>query len=113
MNSISTAVEVLLERVHLPAQDVPKRLHLRQLLPQTVTLLRVTYANLFDFRLGRHGIFIVYRSCFFIGIDQYWTFHLCCVPLTLKEEVEVAEYPLVADVRESIDPCLLKLDSEP
>lgn len=41
------------------------------------------------------------------------TGHFVCVLLTLKEEVEVAEYPLVADVRESMDPCLLKLDSEP
>lgn len=67
-----------------------------------MTLLWVTYANLLDFRVGRNGISY-----------QYWlSVYSICV-LTLKEEVEVAEYPLVADVRESMEPCLLKLDSEP
>ena len=31
----------------------------------------------------------------------------------MKDEVEVEEYPLVAEVREIVDPCLRKLDSEP
>lgn len=46
-----------------------------------------------------------------IGYRSIASINICV--LTLKEEVEVAEYPLVADVRESMDPCLLKLDSEP
>ena len=33
--------------------------------------------------------------------------------LTLKEEVEVAEKLLVADVRDNMEPCLRRLDSEP
>lgn len=33
--------------------------------------------------------------------------------LTLKEDVEVVEKPLVADVSDSMEPCLRKLDSEP
>ena len=37
---VGTAIEVSLQCVHLPAEDVPEGLHLRQLLPEAVALLR-------------------------------------------------------------------------
>lgn len=42
-HAVCAAVKVLLQRVHLPAQDVSEGLHLCQLLPQTVTLLEKQY----------------------------------------------------------------------
>jgi len=39
-HGVRTAIKVFLKRVHLPAQDVSEGLHLRQLLPQAVTLLK-------------------------------------------------------------------------
>lgn len=38
-HSVRAAVKVFLQRVHLPAQDVPEGLHLCQLLPQAVAFL--------------------------------------------------------------------------
>lgn len=38
-HGVCAAIEILLQRVHLPAQDVSEGLHLRQLLPQAVALL--------------------------------------------------------------------------
>lgn len=38
-DSVCTAIKVLLQGVHLSAQDVPEGLHLRQLLTQAMTFL--------------------------------------------------------------------------
>lgn len=41
-HTVRAAVEVFLQRVYLPTQDVSERLHLCQLLPQAVALLKET-----------------------------------------------------------------------
>lgn len=79
---VCAAIEVLLQRVHLPAQDVSEGLHLRQLLPQAVALLEENLANVI--RLNARHNWKPRHQCRRQRPPQ-------CKQLTLKEDVEVAE----------------------
>lgn len=82
---VCAAIEVLLQRVHLPAQDTSEGLHLRQLLPQAVALLD-----------GRRGGKRIWQNVIRLNARCNWKTQTLATPagekkLTLKEDVEVAE----------------------
>lgn len=97
--SICAVVKAPLQCVHLSAENVPEGLHLCQLFPQTVSLLFNSLQM--NIQLKLHEMLQE------LGL---WRQRLI---LTLKEDAEVVERPLAAEVRDSREPWRRRLLSDP